>query len=119
MSRSAAIGPLILDFPIDKFEWTSDAPVAQAAANLFQKLGVEYRLKKLGLVPGLEGWSVLQAAPRVFNPPPSEPPDLWHLYGVSILKALNGIIRSYPNASYWFYDERRCGAGGTYLVWAR
>ncbi len=111
--------PPILDFPIDKFEWTSDASVAEAVGSLFQKLGVERRLKKLGLVPGLESWSILQAAPRVFNPPPSEPPDLWHIYGVSMLKALNGIIRHYPNASYWFYDERRCGAGGTYLVWAR
>lgn len=111
--------PAILDFRIDKFAWTSDGYSANVVGRLFKILGVEWRLKKLGLMPGLEDWGILQAAPRAFDAPPSSPPTLSHLYGVSVLTALNGIVRSFPNDSYWFYDERRCGSGGTYLVWAR
>ncbi len=111
--------PPILDYRIDKYEWTSDEYVLRAAGGLFQTPGIMRRLKDLGLMPGLENWSILQAAPKVINPPPLPPPTRSRLEGVRVLTALNRIIRSYPNGSYWKYDERRCGTGGTYVVWAR
>lgn len=110
--------PTILDYRIDVFTWQPGEAISVAVDRLFQTPGVQRRITKLGLTPGMTVLFGLQAPPRVGSPPPA-PSSPLHLKRVSVFTALNSIELSYPKSSFWLYEERNCGQERTYTVGAK
>jgi hypothetical protein len=104
--------PSFLDLRVDSFEIPALQAALTSVHRLFLDANIQADFKAANLVDRVP--TGMQAVPKPGTPLPVQPPPT-QVGGLTVRQVLNVIaIKSGQRA--WIYEERRCGAEGTFTI---
>lgn len=104
--------PALLRVHVPKYDSDEIADAASAITVLASSPDVVRAAKKLGLDHNVSGSALSGISPNI--EPPKKPLEI-HLQNVTLLQALNAIVRA-NNGGVWMYREAHCGSVRHYGV---